>query len=78
MYTALERNRLYRIGKGDEARVLLYLNRDFPPDHPAVFNFRDTESGELITFMIEQLTILEREGGLEYVGVFIGKEKDHA
>lgn len=64
MYTALERNCLYRIG----SKELVYLNRDFPEDHPAVFNFRSIETGELVTFMIEQLTILERNGELEYLG----------
>ncbi len=69
MYTALEHNRSYRIGLGSEAKVVTYLYRDFPEDHPPLFNFRDEESGELISFMLEQLTELERRGAIEYLSV---------
>ena len=69
MYTALEHHRMYRIGLGDEAKVLTYLYRDFPVDDaPACFNFRERESGELVTFTLPQLTALEREGLIEYLG----------
>ena len=69
MYTALERNRLYQIGLGDEAKTLVYQGRDFPvEDSPAVFNFLDRESGELVTFFLEQLTALEREAAFKYLG----------
>lgn len=69
MYSALERNRAYLIGWGDEAKELVFLNRDFPPDDPPVFNFRDVATGELIEFRLEQLTALEQEGALQYLGV---------
>ena len=77
MYTALEHNRAYRIGLGSEAKTVTYLHRDFPQDDaPAVFNFRDNETGELVTFFLEQLTALEREGAIEYLGVVLTPEKD--
>jgi hypothetical protein len=75
MYTALEHNRQYRIGIGSEARVVTYMYRDFPEDHPAVFNFMDQETGEIVSFMIEQLTAIERDGGIEYMGVTLPQEK---
>lgn len=75
MYTALEHNRQYRIGIGDEARVVTYMYRDFPEDHPPVFNFIDQETGELVGFMLEQLTAIEKEGGIEYMGVTLAQEK---
>lgn len=75
MYTALEHNRQYRIGIGDEARVVTYMYRDFPEDHPAVFNFMDQETGELVSFLLEQLTEIERQGGIEYMGVTLAQER---
>lgn len=76
VYTALEHNRSYRIGLGDEARVVTYMYRDFPEDHPAVFNFMDQETGELVGFLLEQLTELERQGAIKYLGVTLTPEKD--
>ncbi len=76
MYTALEHNRSYRIGLGDEARTVTYMYRDFPEDHPAVFNFMDQETGELVGFLLEQLTELERQGAIKYLGVTLTPEKD--
>ncbi len=69
MYTALERNRSYRIGLGDEARVVTYVGRDFPEDHPPIFEFIDQETGERVGFLIEQLTDLEQQGAIKYLGV---------
>lgn len=65
MYTALERNRLYRIG----TKVLLYIGREWPEDHPPLFRFKDVELGDTVTFMIEQLTEFEKQGNLTYIGV---------
>ncbi len=76
MYTALERNRSYRIGLGDEAREVMYMYRDFPEDHPSVFNFLDLESGELVGFLLEQLTELEKQGAIKYLGVTLIQEKE--
>lgn len=64
MYTALERNRVYRIG----TKVLLYLGREWPEDHPPLFRFKDVETDDTVTFMLEQLTEFERQGDLEYMG----------
>ena len=64
MYTALERNRLYRIG----SKVMQYMGREWPEDHPPLFRFLDVESDETVTFMIEQLTAFEKEAQLEYIG----------
>ena len=72
MYTALEHNRLYRIGIGEEAKVLIFTHRDFPEDHPALFHFQDLESGERISFMLPRLTEIERQGGIEYLGASLG------
>ena len=69
MYTALEHNRLYRIGFGSKAKLLIYMYRDFPvADEPAVFNFQTRGGGELVTFSLPQLTILEQQGAIEYLG----------
>ncbi len=76
MYTALERNRQYSIGVGDEARIVTFMNRDFPEDHPAMFNFMDQETGELVCFMLEQLTAIEREGGIRYLGVTLTPDRE--
>ena len=62
MYTALERNRLYRIG----STVLLYTGREWPEDHPPLFCFTDVETGDTITFLLEQLTAFEQTGDLSY------------
>ncbi len=75
MYTALEHNRLYQIGLGPKARTIIYLYRDFPEDHPAVFNFQDSESGELVKFLLPQLTALEKEGEFEYLGPTLENRK---
>jgi len=68
IYTALEHNRLYRIGLGEEAKTLIYIGREFPDDHPAIFLFQRLDNGERISFMIEELTFLEKEGAVEYLG----------
>lgn len=72
MMTALERHRVYRIGIGDKAIDLLYLGRDFPEDHPAVFNFQNTETGDTVEFLLSQLTALEKDGALRFGPKHIG------
>ncbi len=69
MYTALEKNRAYLIGIGEDAIVMVYLGRDFPDDHPPVFEFMDAETRELISFSLDQLTALEEQGALRYGGM---------
>ena len=69
MYTALEYNRTYLIGFGSEAKRLTYMTRDWPEDHPPMFVFKDQGTGERVSFMLEQLTELERQGAIEYIGV---------
>lgn len=69
MYTALERQRSYRIGLGDQARSLVYTGRTFPDDHPAVFHFTDLETGEEISLSLPQLTALEEANALHYEGL---------
>ncbi|KKN88106.1 hypothetical protein LCGC14_0251780 [marine sediment metagenome] len=76
MYTALERNRRYRVGIGDNSRTLVYVSRDFPEDAPACFNFTDMKSGELVTFTLDQLTALEQEAAFEYLGPALKHSKD--
>jgi hypothetical protein len=76
MYTALERNRLYRLGISEDAKTLVFVSRDFPEDAPACFNFIDTESGELVTFTLDQLTVLESEAALEYLGPALKYSRD--
>ena len=75
MYTALERNRSYSIGLGDKARTVTFINREFPEDHPPIFNFIDQETGELIVFILEQLTDLERQGAIKYLGVTLSDKE---
>ncbi len=76
MYTALEHNRQYLIGIGLEARVVTYMYRDFPEDHPAMFNFMDSETGEIVSFMLEQLTAIEKQGGIKYLGVTLTPDRE--
>lgn len=64
MYTALERGRAYRIN----SEVMIYQERVFEEDHPPTFVFR-RENGELIGFLLEQLTVMEQDGQLKYIGV---------
>jgi hypothetical protein len=76
VYTALERNRQYRIGIGDEARLVTFREREFPEDHPPVFTFLDHESGELVHFMLEQLTEIEKQGGIRYLGTTLTPDRE--
>lgn len=64
MYTALERERAYRIA----GEVMIYDGRVFEDDHPPTFVFRK-ENGELVGFFLEQLTAMEQDGQLKYIGV---------
>lgn len=76
MYTALERNRQYRIGIGDEAKLVTFKFREFPEDHPPVFTFLDEESGELVSFLLEQLTEIEKQGGIQYLGTTLTPDRE--
>ncbi len=64
MYTALERGRAYRI----LGEVMVYEERVFQDDHPPTFVFRK-ENDELVGYFLEQLTELEKDGQLKYIGV---------
>lgn len=66
MMTALERHRVYRLGVGDEAIDVVYIGREFPEDHPAVFTFQNIETGDTVDFLLDQLTALEKDGALRF------------
>ncbi len=69
MYTALERGRTYYIGPPAEAKAFIFLGREFPDDHPAVFKFVDAENGEILSLALPHLTELESKGSLRYGGI---------
>lgn len=64
--TALERHRVYRLGVGEEAIDVVYIGREFPEDHPAVFTFQNIETGDTVDFLLDQLTALEKDGALRF------------
>lgn len=64
MYTALERGRAYRIN----GEVMVYQERAFEEDHPPTFIFL-RENGEYAGFLLDQLTEMEKDGNLKYIGV---------
>jgi hypothetical protein len=72
MIAALERHRTYFIGLEPDQRELLYIGRYFPEDHPPLFQFQDLSTGEVIEFLLPQLTALEKDGALLFGNKHIG------